>query len=106
MSDSLEAAGFDVTRVLDPDPGDLQDALVEFRRASADADLALLYTTGHGVEFDGVVYLLPGTFDGRWTSLSLSKFGIPVTELATSLQSGGINLVFYAGCRNNPLPSH
>ncbi len=106
ISESLREAGFEVSEVLDPRPNQLLRELQRFRRSSSGADLAVLYTTGHGVEIDGIAYLLPGSHAGRWSRNTIADFGIPVSDLASSLGSGHMNLVFFAGCRNNPLPDN
>jgi uncharacterized caspase-like protein len=53
VSAALTGAGFQTETVLDPTRvGDLPIA-------HPLADFAVLYTTGHGIEVDGVAYLIP-----------------------------------------------
>lgn len=56
----LKAAGFDAVETRLNVPGnDLRKALREFGNKSRDADVAVVYYAGHGIEFDGTNYLIP-----------------------------------------------
>ncbi|HEX6084467.1 MAG TPA: caspase family protein [Thermoanaerobaculia bacterium] len=89
--DALAKGGFAVTAAHDPDPATLARALEEFRRHSADADVALIYTTGHGIEVAGEArVLLPRPPGGA----------LRVSELAGAARARKVNLVFYAACRS------
>lgn len=96
ISDALSRAGFEVQRLEDPDGKALTQALKDFRSRTARADVALIYTTGHGVEAGGIArILLPYTrADGNNE--------LPVSELANATQARRVNLVFYAACRFKP----
>jgi uncharacterized caspase-like protein len=48
VSAALTQAGFETTTVLDADGPTARRELVAFAAASADADVALIYTGGHG----------------------------------------------------------
>lgn len=102
VGDALERAGFETHRVLDPNRAKLQVVLREFADRSATSDIAALYTTGHGVEVEGTVYLLPGDYPVRSGSASLDKLGIRLADLGGASRAKVANLVFYGGCRNNP----
>lgn len=94
VSKALTNAGFAVTRIDDPDAAALTRAIASFQRNSAAADVALIYTTGHGVEIDGVPrVLLP-------YSRSDGTIAMTVTELARAARAREANLIFYAARRN------
>ena len=59
MSAALRRLGFEVTTELDADRVELTEALRAFTRRSAGADTSLVFYAGHGIEMDGVNYLLP-----------------------------------------------
>ena len=59
MSAVLRRLGFDVTTEFDADRVELTDALRRFTRRSAGADVSLVIYAGHGIEMDGVNYLVP-----------------------------------------------
>ena len=53
-------AGFDsVDAKLDLSIGDMRRALREFGNKTRDADVAVIYYAGHGIELDGINYLIP-----------------------------------------------
>ena len=56
---ALGRLGFDVTTVRDADRAGLNEALRLFARESAGADVSLVFYAGHGIEMDGVNYLVP-----------------------------------------------
>ena len=51
--------GFDVTRVLDGDGKKLSNEIADFEDAAKNADVALVYYSGHGIEAGGENYLVP-----------------------------------------------
>ena len=58
----LAANGFSVTQGVAPQRRALLGALDTFARQSKDSDVALIYSTGHGIEIDGEVHLVPGDY--------------------------------------------
>ncbi len=59
MSAALRRLGFEVTTEFDADRVELTEALRAFTRQSAGADVSLVFYAGHGIEMDGVNYLVP-----------------------------------------------
>ncbi len=59
MTAALRRLGFDVTTVRDADRTAMTEALRVFTRESAGADVSLVFYAGHGLEMDGVNYLVP-----------------------------------------------
>ena len=59
LSAALRRLGFEVTTELDADPVELIEALRAFTRRSAGADVSLVFYAGHGLEMDGINYLVP-----------------------------------------------
>lgn len=93
ITKALLARGVRVTTAVDPDRDALERLLDDFGRESAKANLAAIYTTGHGVEYEGEArIILPYSRRnaGRWLS---------VRELSTTCRATRVNLVFYAACR-------
>ena len=57
---TLKAAGFDVVDSrLNLAATDMKRALRDFADQARDADIALVYYAGHGIEIDGANYLIP-----------------------------------------------
>ena len=59
MSAALRRLGFEVTTEFDADRVELTEALRAFTRRIAGADVSLVFYAGHGIEMDGVNYLVP-----------------------------------------------
>lgn len=78
-------------------------ALAGFGRRSAGARQALLYTTGHGMEVGGEVWVVPPGFDATDLVTPLATRTIKLSSLHGALRATERNLVLYAGCRDNPL---
>src|ERR1700676_5600734 len=51
--------GFDVQRVANAGFNDFRKALVEFNGRARDADIAVVFYAGHGIEIGGENYLVP-----------------------------------------------
>ena len=56
---ALGRLGFDVTQATDADRGAMLDALGSFRSRTANADIALVFFAGHGIEVNDTNYLIP-----------------------------------------------
>ena len=103
MADTFKKAGFDVV-VSRQDLGALETRRVlrDFSDSAADADIAVIYYAGHGIEVDGTNYLIPvdaklerdnDVFD---EAVSLDRVLLAV-EPAKKLR-----LVILDACRDNP----
>ena len=102
MTSALTKAGFKTELALDLDLKGMRKKLAEFGAASSSYDVAAIYTTGHGVERDGVIYLVPGAFPISEGDAALPSNALPLRDIATSPRARAMNLVFYGGCRDNP----
>ncbi|MCC5956895.1 MAG: caspase family protein [Natronohydrobacter sp.] len=99
---ALEDAGFavDLRRDLDLQEFDAVLDLLEIR--VREFDVIALYFAGHGIQFDGVNYLLPVDAQIR-NARALARETILLDQLLDILQDAGMALVFLDACRNNPL---
>ena len=102
VSAALEAAGFDIATVVDPTRAELSEELRRFRQRSTTSDFAIVYTTGHGVEVDSRVYLLPDDYPFSEGKRALDRMAVPLARFVSSARARRVNLVFYGGCRDNP----
>ena len=102
ISSALRRLGFEVTTELDADRVELTEALRAFTRRSAGADVALVFYAGHGIEMDGVNYLVP--VDARLERDVDVRFEtVTVDDLLVSTSGAALRLVILDACRNNPL---
>lgn len=101
ISAMLSANGFSVVQGVAPDRVSLIEALASFSRVAVGHDVALIYATGHGIESNRSVYLLPGDYplkDGC-SPVRLRANAVPVERITTACRASKLNLVFFAGCR-------
>ena len=102
MSAALRRLGFEVTTELDADRVELTEALRRFTRRSAGADVSLVFYAGHGIEMDGVNYLVP--VDARLERDVDVRFEtVTLDDLLVSTLGASLRLVILDACRNNPL---
>lgn len=100
---ALQDAGFKTQVAVDLSRAGMRELVARFSDQSAQADAALIYTTGHGVEVDGTVYLLPGDYPLAQKNAALQSRALPVRDIGAGLRAKRVNLLFYGGCRDNPL---
>jgi uncharacterized caspase-like protein len=103
ISDMLRKANFDVVEsVRDANNQDMRRTLREFSDKSQNADVAVVYFAGHGIEVDGQNYLIPTDAvlqrdrDVYDEAISLERI-LQTVEPAKSLR-----LVILDACRDNP----
>ena len=109
VSASLRSKGFEVIEVLDPQTKyDLRNAAIKFSKMLEDnpEGVGMLYYSGHGMQLDGVNYLIPATAtldikaDVEEQCLNMDYF------LRTMEANGNhLNIVVLDACRNNPFRS-
>jgi uncharacterized caspase-like protein len=103
MADFFKSAHFDDVRVrLDLGIVDLRRAISDFADIASDADVAVVYYAGHGLEIDGTNYLIPidatlaRDFDVDDEAVTLDRV-LRAMEPARRLR-----LVILDACRDNP----
>ena len=102
VSSALRRLGFQVTVVFDANRAELTDALREFTRRSAGAAASLVFYAGHGIEMDGVNYLLP--VDARLERDTDVRYEtVTLDDVLAATVGAGLRLVILDACRNNPL---
>jgi uncharacterized caspase-like protein len=101
---ALRALGFETIVAEDLDRSGMNDALDRFSRVVNSADIALVYYSGHGMQFAGRNYLLP--VDAKLSSAEdVNKFRLmPLDDVLDVLQAArGARVVILDACRNNPV---
>jgi tetratricopeptide (TPR) repeat protein len=80
-------------------------ALKEFGDRAADADWAVVYFAGHGIEMNGVAYLIPIDAKLERDSHILDET-VPLSRVLDKVESAQkLRLVILDSCRNNPFVS-
>ncbi|WP_170604140.1 caspase family protein [Ruegeria arenilitoris] len=102
ISRSLERIGFQVTRGQDLDYNGMRIALRDFAEVAANADVALVYFAGHGIEIENTNYLIPVSAtlksdrDVEFEAIRLDAIVGSISDTA------GLKIVLVDACRNNP----
>ncbi len=105
IADALTSLGFQVERLADADLASMEDAVVRLgSRLSTSKDcIGFFFYAGHGVQSNGINYLIPA--DARIASESfLRTKALAAQEVLDTLQQAGnsLNVVVLDACRNNP----
>ncbi|TPQ33386.1 caspase (peptidase), partial [Bradyrhizobium guangdongense] len=96
-------AGFDVAELKrDLKVAELRRALRDFSDTARDADIAIVYFAGHGVEIDGINYVIPVD---AVLERDIDAFdeAIPLDRILTVIEPAKeLRLVILDACRDNP----
>jgi formylglycine-generating enzyme required for sulfatase activity len=101
VAKSLRGLGFEVTQKSDLDKEAFETAIDDFGRGLGSADEAVFFYAGHGIQVEGLNYLLPiGT---RIEKENQVKYrAVDCNYILESLQAAGVSIVILDACRNNP----
>ena len=96
-------AGFDVVDVkLDLNTAEMRKALREFGAKTRDAEMAVVYYAGHGIEVDGTNYLIP-TDAVLETDTDVYDEAFPLDRVLVTIEPAKqLRLVILDACRDNP----
>jgi uncharacterized caspase-like protein len=99
----LRKAGFDTVDVRqDLNASDMRKALREFGGRARDADVAVIYYAGHGMEVDGTNYLIP-TDAALETDTDVYDEALPIDRVLVSIEPAKqLRLIILDACRDNP----
>src|SRR6478672_6591256 len=99
----LKAAGFDlVESKSNLTAADLRKALRDFGSKARDADMAVVYYAGHGIELDGTNYLIPVDATLETDSDVLDET-LPLDRALFAVEPAKqLRLVILDACRDNP----
>jgi uncharacterized caspase-like protein len=103
ISATFKSAGFDVVELKrDLNVTEMRRALRDFSNTVRDADVAIVYYAGHGIEIDGINYLIP--VDAVLENdIDAFDEAIPLDRLLTVIEPAKqLRLVILDACRDNP----
>ena len=102
MSDSLRRLGFVVQEGIDLDAAGMASTLRTFGAMAANADVALVFYAGHGIQVDGQNFLLP-VDAALQRERDLNYEAVPLDLiLSEASQARKLALVILDACRDNP----
>jgi len=99
---ALTQAGFDTKLVLDGGGELVRRELAAFAARSAEADAAIIYAGGHGVQHSRVVYWILGDYPEPQSSKWLGSHAIALREIGGFARAKSLNLILYGACRDDP----
>ncbi|MDO9414749.1 caspase family protein [Pararhizobium sp.] len=102
IGQSLSRLDFDVTVTTNLGKADLERQLADFSDKARDADIAVVFYAGHGIEMGGENYLIP--VDATLKSDNRIKFEtVSLNDILSTIEGGkGLKLVLLDACRDNP----
>jgi uncharacterized caspase-like protein len=103
MAAALRAVGFEVIVEKNANKRSLEMAMARFGRIAQNADAALFYYAGHGIQYRGLNYLVP--VDARLEDEFSVNYELTRIDDVLFALSGarGVKLLVLDACRNNPL---
>jgi len=103
MAAKLEALDFEVIKGIDLDFTQMRQVIRQYVNRLEDAEMALFFYAGHGLQVDGRNYMAP--IDARLENENDLEFeAIDMSMVLSAMERNTeTNLVFLDACRNNPL---
>ncbi|MDX8467187.1 caspase family protein [Mesorhizobium sp. VK23B] len=103
IASTLRNAGFEVIEGVDQDNAGMHSLISKFTEESYNADLAVIFYAGHGMQVDGKNYLIP--VDAELTSPAYLKTRtVQIDEFMAALPSDpAVGVIILDACRDNPL---
>ena len=101
---SLELLGFKVEVALDQSHAQINQKLQDFGQRLETADVGFFYYAGHGVQSDGINYLIPVSANMADQDTIINQ-AISISSILKKMDGAGngINIIVLDACRNNPL---
>lgn len=103
MAETFRTSGFTVIEGEDLDKTGMKSLVDQFTEAAYDAEIAVIYYAGHGLQVDGRNYLVP--IDGQLESAAQLKTRTLTADelLAAQPPDPAVSIVILDACRDNPL---
>lgn len=100
---ALSTHGFTVSEHYDLDRADTLDALEAFKREAKDAEVALVYYAGHGMEVEGKNVIAPTDMEVECANKTTVR-SVELDQLFAAASGAPQQIVLLDACRNNPFP--
>jgi hypothetical protein len=105
VSEAFTRVGFDVTMASDLDYTALRDAIRRFGRAANEAEVAVVYFAGHGLETGGQNWLVPTSAELK-SAVELEYEAVTLESVVQSVKGARrLRLIILDACRNDPMPA-
>lgn len=104
VAERFRRFGFRVTVLQDGTRRQMVDAIARFAEQARNADVTLLFYAGHGMQVNGINYLVPVDLDlNAARAANISFEAVSLNTLLEEHMPGATKLVFLDACRDNPL---
>ena len=103
MSDALRSRGFEVISSTNSDYKKMWDAIRKFGEKLKNSDIGLFFYSGHGIQVDGINYLIP--VNSEIISRDETRFkAIDASLVLEKMRTAGnsMNIIILDACRVNP----
>ena len=103
MEATLEDLDFKIIKRINAGKQEMVDAIMEFNTNLPDYNVALFYYAGHGIQVDGINYLIPTDakipekVNCQWEAIAVNDVVVQFKKYPDN-----INIVILDACRNNP----
>lgn len=99
----LKKIGFEVIHVQDSNRQGFFSAMKQFRQSIQQGGVSLFYYAGHGIQSNGVNYLMP-IDAGADDEVTVRNSGVPLDEVLGLMSEArsGLKIVYLDACRNDP----
>jgi hypothetical protein len=102
VADALQRIGFETIVGFDLDKAGMEEKSISFARAVRDADVGLVYYSGHAMQFGGSNYLMP--VDAVLRDEADMRRLVRVDDIVADLkQAKNLRILVLDSCRDNPL---
>jgi hypothetical protein len=99
---SFERLGFSVRQITDATYDDMRRALLEFARKANDAEMAVVFFAGHGMEVGGENWLIPVDAELK-IDVNAEQEAIALRSVMLTVSSASkLGMVMLDACRNDP----
>jgi tetratricopeptide (TPR) repeat protein len=102
VAKALRGMGFEVIEGIDLKHEAMRSAINDFLRGATNAQIALAFYAGHGIQIDGKNFLLPVDvkLDGKELTAGMTEMDQMLAGLDDQIRT---NIVILDACRNNPV---
>ena len=103
LGNKLEELGFTVIKAIDTNQAAVESALADFTVAAKNAEMAVFFFAGHGVQVSGENYLVSTDFT-EFSASGLQNNALTMGDIraAFAAASPDVGIVILDACRNNP----
>jgi hypothetical protein len=106
MRDMLKSLGFDVISIENQNKKQMDERIRQFGTQLKNYDVGLFFYAGHGIEVDGVNFMLPTDVPQQMAKEDIANDCVNTDWLQQKMAAAGAfnktNIVILDACRNNP----